>query len=515
MKRLTSLIVLVVASATLLFATGGAETADDEGITLSWMMPTWIQPIPSDVDPNDNKFANAIAEGLDGIEIDWIFVEDYQQAANLRIASGDMPDVFDPGTYFVRGIREGLWTDMTEVVAGMEYLDKQYLLDELMGYVTVDGTAWAIPTQSGEPGNPRGVAIRKDWLDNLGLDMPTNMDELIDVMRAFTFEDPDGNGVDDTYGTGFHRDFGFADWAFHPFGLYGFEFESGIRAMTRVNGELVPDIVNPRMKEALAFIREAWAEGLIDPDSPVQDFGQFWGRARQGLYGVASMASNGILNIANQGWAAEGSDSEFVLINPPLTGPYGDQGIRTNSILYHPYVVPSDRPEEVAFAAGEVVDHFLDEAYFISDIGLEEGKHYFTVDGADGTPYYHPVGRSNDDEDWRLAYRVTLSNYHWGSPEFRTDFSRAMVDAGRVHPNILAIIQLANAPGIGKQNQYKVQSELIGEAKINLEPRFFETATRIVIGDLPINAFDDWLDYFYANGGQDVLDDLNRLNAAP
>ena len=42
--------------------------------------------------------------------------------------------------------------------------------------------------------------IRQDWLDNLGLDMPETFEEFKEVMRAFTEDDPDGNGVDDTYG---------------------------------------------------------------------------------------------------------------------------------------------------------------------------------------------------------------------------------------------------------------------------------------------------------------------------
>lgn len=42
--------------------------------------------------------------------------------------------------------------------------------------------------------------IRQDWLENLGLEMPTSLDELYDVLYAFTYNDPDGNGVDDTYG---------------------------------------------------------------------------------------------------------------------------------------------------------------------------------------------------------------------------------------------------------------------------------------------------------------------------
>ena len=43
--------------------------------------------------------------------------------------------------------------------------------------------------------------IRKDWLANLGLEMPTNDREFLEVLKQFTFNDPDGNGKDDTWGT--------------------------------------------------------------------------------------------------------------------------------------------------------------------------------------------------------------------------------------------------------------------------------------------------------------------------
>lgn len=36
--------------------------------------------------------------------------------------------------------------------------------------------------------------IRQDWLDNLNLEIPTTMEELKAVAKAFTEQDPDGNG---------------------------------------------------------------------------------------------------------------------------------------------------------------------------------------------------------------------------------------------------------------------------------------------------------------------------------
>src|SRR3546814_8869937 len=44
------------------------------------------------------------------------------------------------------------------------------------------------------------VIVRKDWLANLGLQMPETTEDLYDVARAFSEGDPDGYGQDDTYG---------------------------------------------------------------------------------------------------------------------------------------------------------------------------------------------------------------------------------------------------------------------------------------------------------------------------
>ena len=42
-----------------------------------------------------------------------------------------------------------------------------------------------------------GLVIRKDWLDTVGMEVPTNMDEWYDVLLAFKNMDPNGNGEPD------------------------------------------------------------------------------------------------------------------------------------------------------------------------------------------------------------------------------------------------------------------------------------------------------------------------------
>ena len=68
--------------------------------------------------------------------------------------------------------------------------------------------------------------IRQDWLDNLGLKMPTTIEELKEVARAFTEDDPDGNGQNDTYGLAVDgvevltKSIGTLEGFFECFGLY-------------------------------------------------------------------------------------------------------------------------------------------------------------------------------------------------------------------------------------------------------------------------------------------------------
>lgn len=65
--------------------------------------------------------------------------------------------------------------------------------------VTKDGKTYGIAnTPVLEDGQV--LIIRQDWLDNLGLDAPTNLTEFEEVLKAFSDDDPDGNGKKDTYG---------------------------------------------------------------------------------------------------------------------------------------------------------------------------------------------------------------------------------------------------------------------------------------------------------------------------
>lgn len=125
----------------------------------------------------------------------------------LRLAltgSEELPDVFPVyGTQMIADmIESGRVKDITEDI-------EKYMPDRLKEIydkypetfypVTKDGKIYGIactPTLT----EGQIMIIRQDWLDALNLEAPTNMDEFEEVIRAFTEDDPDGNGKNDTYG---------------------------------------------------------------------------------------------------------------------------------------------------------------------------------------------------------------------------------------------------------------------------------------------------------------------------
>lgn len=98
--------------------------------------------------------------------------------------------------------------------------------------------------------------IREDWLTKLNLKAPTTEEEMIEVAKAFSEQDPDGNGVKDTYGIGGLQ---FGDTA----GMFRYMYNANWVNVDK-NNEIM---VGPNhMKEATEFKRKLYEAGVVDKD---------------------------------------------------------------------------------------------------------------------------------------------------------------------------------------------------------------------------------------------------------
>lgn len=130
----------------------------------------------------------------------------YTTKKNAAISSGEIPDLMSVSmTQYKELVKSGQIADLTDLID--EYMSPELKEAHMLGEnaaaleaLKVDGRIYGIPQVhlSGD-GSPL-VWIRKDWLEAVGLDTPTDLYGIEEVALAFMTQDPDGNGKDDTYG---------------------------------------------------------------------------------------------------------------------------------------------------------------------------------------------------------------------------------------------------------------------------------------------------------------------------
>lgn len=223
----------------------------------------------------DNRWTRLFKDVLN-INVEYIWTVDssqYEQKWKLAMASGEIPDASAVSQIDAAQLYEaGLTYDMTE------YWDK-YASDltktvasadngnAIMAAVkNEDGEMVGIPQVSAALDTYRYLWIRSDWMRNLGLEAPKTLDDLKAIMEAFATQDPDGNGEDDTYSYLIGKDLWYQlEGLFWCFGAYPDTW------LPDENGNLVYGATLPEMKDALAWLREMYKNGWIDPEFVVKD----------------------------------------------------------------------------------------------------------------------------------------------------------------------------------------------------------------------------------------------------
>jgi putative aldouronate transport system substrate-binding protein len=275
--------------------------------------------------PREQDPIGQMIEKKMNVELEMIIVPEQAPAKlNAMIASGDVPDLITTNRNdAVKFYEQGIITDLDSLLQKTPAL--QQLYDKARWQKsTYKGKIIGIPNDQPTAGQ-HGYWVRNDWLQKLGLKQPTTSDELLEVMRAFTFKDPDGNGKNDTYGFvgGLAKDGTFysgTNQLFLMFGVYPNHIDV-------VNNKLVYSNTDPKMKDALAYMKKIIDEKLIDPDwVTVSDFVKTEDKMYRGKSGILVFDWRRGKEPQFQALmkAASGEIPDWITIAPPK-GPYGDQ----------------------------------------------------------------------------------------------------------------------------------------------------------------------------------------------
>ena len=139
-------------------------------------------------------------------------IMDEGQSLSTMLASGELPDIIFGRKENIKSlISQGAIIPLDDLIAEHAPNIQKFLEDypEMVAAGSgPDGKQYSLGgTLGGESGEnlpSQGWFIRMDWLEKLGLDVPTDLESFKNVMYAFRTQDPNGNGVQDEIPL-FHR----------------------------------------------------------------------------------------------------------------------------------------------------------------------------------------------------------------------------------------------------------------------------------------------------------------------
>jgi putative aldouronate transport system substrate-binding protein len=266
-----------------------AATAADEGLFNPTGFPVVNRPVTLTVfsarNTTDDYNTLPVFKDLEaktGIHIEWEYPgEEWGTQKPLRLASGDLPDIF-----FTGALSEADVVTNPELFVAMESLIEQYGTNLRAIFQNdpsfekfaraADGHIYGLPAQRAKRPVTYSVwGINQVWLDNLGLAVPTTTEEFYQVLKAFKERDPNGNGKADEIGMSI---LGFDNGDSGPddlFGSFGLVNSYGNNWITVTDGKVQYMAAQDGFVDAIAWFHRLYAEGLMDPETFTHDWGRW------------------------------------------------------------------------------------------------------------------------------------------------------------------------------------------------------------------------------------------------
>lgn len=279
MTRAMGILLAVVMTLGLLAGCGGNGSSSGGGKKLTIGIPQSAVV----TDYYNNSFTKYIEEKL-GAEIEFVLFSNANEAMNqlsLMCAAGDeLPDVLVgfsnmSGSLMYEYGEDGFFIDMkdlidqygTEFKAHMEALPQDEY-DRVMDFITKPdtGAIYGLPTYSAVTISDymqSQMMINTQWLNTLGLDAPTTIDELYDVLVAFRDEDPNGNGKAD--------ELPMLSPAIYYYVLNAFVYYDSANPYNITDGKVWAPTVSAEYRQALSYLCKLYDEGLMKFDIPAND----------------------------------------------------------------------------------------------------------------------------------------------------------------------------------------------------------------------------------------------------
>lgn len=444
---------------------------------------------------NDNITYQYLEE-LTNVHVDFRAVSDETaQNFNLMVASGDWADIMVWGSNYysggaVKAVEDGVFMELTDVIN--EYMpnyssliqDKDIYPQVIMNDGKI-GEIFPIDWGTSKPGT--GPIVRKDWLDDLGID-PASIETYDDYHTMLTrFKNEKGAsqalylgpyGV--PYGNYLAAGYGIAAYC---------DPSSDTGSFYQEDGTIKFGLIQPEFKDYLTMIHAWYEEGLISSDyishSDIQISAGDVTDGSTGLwYHMSQIMSE---HVAQSGDPSFNSCAIQDAVKNPgdktQLGNYSDSRVERNSLSI------SGDCQNIELVAKWIDFAFSDQGSMIYSYGIE-GETY-TLD-ADGNPQFTALITDNPDGLGMITacnlYAIQTGVGYVDQNRFLSGYSEAALEAGDIWLKALDLDHLRIIPSAAKMSTE--DSQIYAAHYANIATYAAENIAKFITGARNLEEFD-------------------------
>lgn len=491
--------------------TGGADDNPyAEHLDITWMGYNWSGFLWENDIPTKKLIEDKFNVTITNAPVDMNSPEQF----NLYIADGNTADYMVHYEGIPQKIEDGIFKelDLQDVRKKMpnwfRVLESMIPYEVIEAKSQVNGKYYAVPWANYNSFVPSVGGVRQDWLDSLGIEAPKTLEEFHEMLRKFTFDDPDKNGKNDTFGmseigTYMYGAFGIGGQSFNAHNLNHFLDDSG-----KVNAAAI----SQNKKEMLQTLAAWYKEGIIDPEFLTDDRTKKWVKWEEGRFGYLTdqpywwmpSTPNNISDMPSKN-----NPSAKIKLIEPFSGPYG-QG--TTGVLYAPMMdsfrIGKDTSEAKMDRIFAINDYLVADDDFNARIYFgEEGVHY--TRSAAGT-----IQPTEEYKEVANIAKAGLSTYYSFKPEDFNYAKKFYLDAEKDAPIYELAMSLKLYPS-DVNFKFVGKNESLVKYTTDLSTIVSEFDVQVISGQADLDTeWDKFKERYLKAGGQEVLDEYQSLYEA-
>ena len=472
----------------------------------------------------DNAYTRYLRKMLN-IQNDNVYMERgdrYDELVNILAKDQTLPDVLviSDRAILKELVENDLIEDLTDVYENcttprIKEMFESYGSD-LWDMGSFDGRLMAIPETVTDHG-PRLLWLRKDWMDELGLEEPKTLEDAFDIIESFVANKMGTSDGEDPVGLVCDTDLvGNTSSSYSVEPVFD-KFYASPQQWVNQNGQIVYGSVTQETKNALSYLHELYERGVLD-----QNF--------------ALRAQNNLRDLV-----VDGKCGAFFGLWWTPNNPLVDVYEKNKEIDWEPYYLQKSETDDA-------YDSFRDNKYVVVRKGYEHPEivmkiisvlfdytRYEANDADEVNEYFalnvDPTARPlviNVDYN-EATFQITKDiravedgtkkeeslsaiekSYYDACESFLHGKSSTPADWAAYKSRISAVGLLVDGGYQSEERRYLDDTD--GELPKSLQQLEKKSFIQIIMGEKPISYFDTFVKEWYDQGGEEITEQIRKTN---